>query len=91
MERRYNVVPILAVIVAEEDIDNGAVISILMPFAGLSLESLSMPASDSGASHLVSYTANLGLKRKEIYIQIFQNNIRIKYPGIESKLPRISG
>jgi hypothetical protein len=49
MERRYNVIPILAVVVAEEDIDNGAVISILMPFAGLSLESLSMPASDSGA------------------------------------------
>ncbi|KAE9369883.1 hypothetical protein N431DRAFT_547196 [Stipitochalara longipes BDJ] len=50
MEQRFNVIPILAVVVTEQDGDNDEVIGILMPFGGLSLESLSESGLNSTAS-----------------------------------------
>ncbi|TAQ89913.1 hypothetical protein B7494_g1745 [Chlorociboria aeruginascens] len=50
MEQRFNVVPILAVVITEKDVDNNEIIGILMPFGGLSLESLSVYGSNSAAS-----------------------------------------
>lgn len=50
MEQRFNVIPILAVVVIEQDGDNDEVVGILMPFGGLSLESLSETGPESSAS-----------------------------------------
>ncbi|KAH8761811.1 hypothetical protein F5882DRAFT_453524 [Hyaloscypha sp. PMI_1271] len=50
MEQRFNAIPILAVVVMEQGGDNDEVIGILMPFGGLSLESL----SESGPNSTVS-------------------------------------
>jgi hypothetical protein len=50
MEQRFNVVPILALVITEKDGDNHEVVGILMPFGGPSLESLSASGSDSAAS-----------------------------------------
>jgi len=49
MEHRFNVIPILAVVVVEQDVNN-EVMGILMPFGGLSLESLSISGLNSTAS-----------------------------------------
>lgn len=47
MERQFNVIPILAVVVDEQGRGDGNVIGIVMPFGGISLESLSDPDSSS--------------------------------------------
>lgn len=49
MERRFNAIPILAVVVVEQDVNN-EVMGILMPFSGPSLESLSLSGPQSIAS-----------------------------------------
>ena len=49
MEHRFNVLPILAVVVFEQDVNND-VMGILMPFGGLNLESLFASGTDSTAS-----------------------------------------
>ncbi|KAL5313674.1 hypothetical protein ACEPPN_018095 [Leptodophora sp. 'Broadleaf-Isolate-01'] len=49
MEHRFNVIPILAVVVIEQDVNN-EVMGILMPFGGPSLESLSVSGPNSTAS-----------------------------------------
>jgi serine/threonine protein kinase len=53
MERRFNVLPILAVVVFEQDVNND-VVGILMPFGGLNLESLFASGTESTASASVS-------------------------------------
>jgi serine/threonine protein kinase len=49
MEHRFNVLPILAVVVFEQDVNNDDM-GILMPFGGLNLESLFASGTDSTAS-----------------------------------------
>lgn len=49
MEYRFNILPILAVVVFEQDVNND-VMGILMPFGGLNLESLSASGTDYTAS-----------------------------------------
>jgi hypothetical protein len=49
IEHRFNVLPILAVVVFEQEVNNN-VMGILMPFGGLNLESLSASGTDTTAS-----------------------------------------
>jgi serine/threonine protein kinase len=49
IKHRFNVLPILAVVVFEQDVNND-VVGILMPFGGLNLESLFASGTDSTAS-----------------------------------------
>lgn len=58
MEQRFNAIPILAVVVMEQGGDNDEVIGILMPFGGLSLESL----SESGPNSTVSTSGSRDLE-----------------------------
>lgn len=63
MEHRFNVLPVLAVVVFEQDVNND-VMGILMPFGGLSLESLSASGTDSTAS--VSGSNDLEITRGQL-------------------------
>ena len=51
MEHRFNVLPILAVVVFEQGVNND-VMGILMPFGGLNLESLFASGTESGSKDL---------------------------------------
>jgi len=53
IEYCFNVLPILAVVIFEQDVNND-VMGILMPFGGLNLESLFAPGTESIASASVS-------------------------------------
>jgi serine/threonine protein kinase len=64
MERRFNVIPILAIVVVEQD-GNNEVMGILMLFSGLSLESLSLPRPTSTASH-ASDSTDLEITRAQL-------------------------
>jgi serine/threonine protein kinase len=64
MELRFNIIPILAVVVIELDGDNDEVVGILMPFGSLSLESLSVSGPNSTAS--TSGSRNLEITRGEL-------------------------
>jgi serine/threonine protein kinase len=64
MAQRFNVVPILAVVITEKDVDNHEVVGILMPFGGPSLESLSVSGSNPAASP--PGLIDLGITREQL-------------------------
>jgi hypothetical protein len=63
MEHRFNVLPILAVVVFEQDVNND-VMGILMPFSGFNLESLSASGTEFTAS--VSDSKDLQITRGQL-------------------------
>lgn len=63
MEHRFNVLPILAVVVSEQDVNND-VMGILMPFGGFNLESLSASGTEFTAS--VSDSKDLQITRGQL-------------------------
>lgn len=63
-EQRFNVIPIIAVVVIEQDGDNDDVIGIPMPFGSLSLESLCASGPNSTTS--ASSSKDLKIARGEL-------------------------